>query len=68
MNAIIKNLIDNNKFQDYLKNIKEKISPINLLGLTDMDKILGEIVNKEENTIYTSYKGRSKKTSLSYNI
>ena len=29
MNAIIKNLIDNEKFKDYLKNINEKISPIN---------------------------------------
>ena len=48
MNAIIKNLIDNEKFQDYLKNIKEKISPINLLGLTDVAKIQFLEATKEE--------------------
>ncbi len=48
MNAILKNLIDNNKFQDYLKNIKEKISPINLLGLTDVAKVQFVVATKEE--------------------
>ena len=48
MNAILKNLIDNNKFQDYLKNIKENISPINLLGLTDVAKVQFVVATKEE--------------------
>ena len=48
MNAIIKNLIDNDKFKDYLKNINEKISPINILGLTDVGKILFLVATKSE--------------------
>ena len=38
MNSIIQNLVKNEKFKDYLKNIKEKTSPINILGLTDVAK------------------------------
>ena len=48
MNAIIKNLIDNEKFKDYLENIKQKISPINLLGLTDVGKVQFLMATKEE--------------------
>ena len=48
MNAIIKNLIDNEKFKDYLENIKQKISPINLLGLTDVAKVQFLMATKEE--------------------
>ena len=48
MNAIIKNLIDNEKFKDYLKNINEKISPINILGLTDVAKVQFLIATKNE--------------------
>ena len=48
MNAIIKNLVDNEKFKDYLKNIKEKISPINILGLTDVAKVQFLIATKSE--------------------
>ena len=48
MNAIIKNLIDNEKFKDYLKNINEKISPINILGLTDVAKVQFLVATKEE--------------------
>ena len=48
MNAIIKNLIDNEKFNDYLKNINEKISPINILGLTDVAKVQFLVATKEE--------------------
>jgi len=48
MNAIIKNLIDNEKFQDYLKNINEKISPINILGLTDVGKVQFLVATKNE--------------------
>ena len=38
MNAIIKMLIENVKFQDYLKEIKLKTSPISILGLVDVAK------------------------------
>ena len=48
MNAIIKNLMDNEKFKDYLKNINEKISPINILGLTDVAKVQFLMATKEE--------------------
>lgn len=48
MNAIIKNLIDNEKFKDYLKNINEKISPINILGLTDVAKVQFAVATKSE--------------------
>lgn len=48
MNAIIKNIIDNEKFKDYLKNINEKISPINILGLTDVAKVQFLVATKEE--------------------
>ena len=48
MNAIIKNLIDNEKFKDYLKNINEKISPINILGLTDVAKVQFAVSTKNE--------------------
>ena len=48
MNAIIKNLIDNEKFKDYLKNINEKISPINILGLTDVGKVQFLVATKSE--------------------
>ena len=48
MNAIIKNLIDNEKFKDYLENINKKISPINILGLTDVAKIQFLVATKEE--------------------
>ena len=48
MNAIIKTLIDNEKFKDYLENIKQKISPINLLGLTDVGKVQFLMATKEE--------------------
>ena len=48
MNAIIKNLIDNEKFKDYLKNINEKISPINILGLTDVAKVQFLAATKSE--------------------
>ena len=48
MNAIIKNLIDNEKFKDYLKNINKKISPINILGLTDVAKIQFLVATKNE--------------------
>jgi len=48
MNAIIKNLVDNEKFQDYLKNINEKISPINILGLTDVGKVQFLVATKVE--------------------
>lgn len=48
MNAIIKNLIDNQKFKDYLENIKQKISPINLLGLTDVAKVQFLMATKDE--------------------
>ena len=50
MNAIIKNLIDNEKFKDYLKNIKEKISPINILGLTDVAKVQFLVATKAESS------------------
>ena len=48
MNAIIKSLIDNEKFKDYLENIKQKISPINLLDLTDVGKVQFLMATKEE--------------------
>ena len=48
MNAIIKNLVDNEKFKDYLKNINEKISPINILGLTDVGKVQFLVATKSE--------------------
>jgi len=48
MNAIIKNLIDNEKFKDYLKNINQKISPINILGLTDVGKVQFLVATKSE--------------------
>ena len=48
MNAIIKNLIDSEKFKDYLENIKQKISPINLLGLTDVAKVQFLMATKEQ--------------------
>ena len=48
MNAIIKTLIDNEKFKDYLENIKHNISPINLLGLTDVAKVQFLMATKEE--------------------
>ena len=48
MNAIIKTLIDNEKFKDYLENIKQEISPINLLGLTDVGKVQFLMATKEE--------------------
>ena len=48
MNAIINNLIDNEKFKDYLKNINEKISPINILGLTDVGKVQFLVATKSE--------------------
>jgi len=48
MNAIIKNLIDNEKFKDYLKNINAKISPINILGLTDVAKVQFLVATKQE--------------------
>ena len=48
MNAIIKNLIENEKFKDYLKNINEKISPINILGLTDVAKVQFLVATKSE--------------------
>ena len=48
MNAIIKNLVDNEKFKDYLKNINEKISPINILGLTDVGKVQFLVATKNE--------------------
>ncbi len=48
MNAIIKNLIDNEKFKDYLKNINQKISPINILGLTDVAKVQFLVATKQE--------------------
>ena len=48
MNAIIKNLVDNEKFKDYLKNINQKISPINILGLTDVGKVQFLVSTKSE--------------------
>ena len=48
MNAIIKSLVDNEKIKDYLENIKQKISPINLLGLTDVGKVQFLMATKEE--------------------
>ena len=47
MNAIIKEFIDNEKFKDCLGNIDKKISPINLLGLTDVAKTLSLAATKE---------------------
>ena len=47
MNAIIKEIVDNEKFKDCLDNINKKISPINILGLTDVAKVLSLTVAKE---------------------
>ena len=47
MNAIVKEFIDNEKFKDCLGNIDKKISPINLLGLTDVAKTLSLAATKE---------------------
>ena len=38
MDLLIKKLVDNKKFNDYVKDIKNKISPISLSGLTDVGK------------------------------
>lgn len=38
MNAILQCLVDNSKFQDYLKEIKLKTTPISILGLVDVAK------------------------------
>ena len=38
MNAIIKSLVGNEKFKDYLENIKQKTSPISILGLSSVGK------------------------------
>ena len=48
MNAIIKNLVDNEKFKNYLRNINLKISPINILGLTDVGKVQFLVATKSE--------------------
>lgn len=47
MNAIIKEIVDNEKFKDCLDNINKKISQINILGLTDVAKVLSLTVAKE---------------------
>ena len=38
MSALTKILIQNEKFQDYLKEIKLKTTPISILGLVDVAK------------------------------
>ena len=38
MNALVKKLIENEKFEQYAKDVKEKISPISLSGLSDVGK------------------------------
>ena len=38
MNALVKKLIENEKFEQYSKDVKEKISPISLSGLSDVGK------------------------------
>ena len=48
MNAIVKNLIDTDKFQDFLKQTKQKISPITILGLSDVGKMQFLAATKEE--------------------
>ncbi len=48
MNSIVKELILNDKFKDFLKNINEKNTPINILGLTDVAKLQFLVATKEE--------------------
>ena len=50
MNCLIEQLEKNKKFQEYLQNIKEKISPINISGLSDVGKthIIGTTVAKQK--------------------
>ena len=38
MNTFVKKLIENEKFKQYAKDVKEKISPISLSGLSDVGK------------------------------
>ena len=38
MNRIIENLIQNEKFKDYIKDLKSNITPISILGLVDVAK------------------------------
>ena len=38
MNSIIKIFSENEKAKEYIENIKNKISPITILGLTDVSK------------------------------
>ena len=38
MNRIIENLIQNEKFKDYIKDLKSNVTPISILGLVDVAK------------------------------
>ena len=49
MNSIIKIFSENNKINDYIENIKNKVSPITLLGLTDVSKVCMSYIAKELN-------------------
>ena len=47
MNSIISLFSENKKVEEYLENIKNKVSPISLLGLTDVTKICMSYAAKE---------------------
>lgn len=49
MNTIINLFSENKKVSEYLENIKNKVSPITLLGLTDVSKICMSYIAKEIN-------------------
>lgn len=49
MNSIIKIFSENKKVNDYIENIKNKVSPITLLGLTDVSKVCMSYIAKELN-------------------
>ena len=47
MNYLIESLSSSAKFEEYIKNVKEKISPITISGLSDVGKIQYIYATKE---------------------
>ncbi len=58
MNFFIKKIQENEKFKQYLEDIKNKQNPINLSGLTDVAKsyvIAGTVANKKNTILIITY-------------
>ena len=68
MNFLVRKLNENKKFKQYVEDIKNKVSPINLSGLVDVEKthiVAGTMQNIERQVCVITYNEMQAKKMIS---